>query len=48
MSWMESSLKLSPPKMEDFLRKLSFFRDLPMQAKKEFETKIQMIPVKKG
>jgi CRP/FNR family cyclic AMP-dependent transcriptional regulator len=52
MSQMEHMAKLrqTPPtfRMEDFLQKLVFFRDLSKQTKKEFESKIQVIPIKKG
>ncbi|MDP4154729.1 MAG: hypothetical protein Q8929_03755 [Bacillota bacterium] len=52
MSQMEYSLKLRqtshPFRMEDFLQKLVFFRDLSVQTKKGFESKIQAIPIKKG
>jgi CRP/FNR family transcriptional regulator, cyclic AMP receptor protein len=52
VSQIEHALKLRqtshPFRMEDFLQKLVFFRDLSMQTRKEFESKIQSIPVKKG
>lgn len=52
MNQMENILKLRPSshslKVEDFLQKLAYFRDLSVKAKKEFEGKIKAIPIKKG
>lgn len=52
MSQIEQALKLRqtshPFRMEDFLQKLVFFRDLSVKTKKEFESRIQAIPIKKG
>jgi CRP/FNR family transcriptional regulator len=52
MSQIEQALKLRktshPFRMEDFMQKLVFFRDLSVKTKKEFESRIHAIPVKKG
>ena len=52
MSQIEHTLKprqtSHPFRMEDFLQKLVFFRDLSVKSRKEFESKIKAISVKKG